>query len=220
MGSSVADQAATWIGVLCAVTVTVLVARRELAPRTGTNAPVRTDEWRDYASGTMQIGPPTAAVTVVAFSDFQCPYCKRFADQFNKLRVEHPEGVRLIFRNLPIQRIHPHARSAALAAECAAEQGRFPEYHDALFATPDLIGKIPWSAFARQAGVSDTISFARCMDSPLVAGRLREDSAAAARLGVTGTPTLLVNRWRLAGAPRAGLLDSLVVAELKAAERR
>lgn len=110
------ETAATICLTACALIMTALVARRELWPRS--SAPQRTSavrDWRSYVGGNERIGPADAPVTIVEFSDFQCPFCRRFALVVDSVEARHPNDVQVVFRNFPIAAIHPFARPAALA---------------------------------------------------------------------------------------------------------
>ncbi len=133
--------------------------------------------------------------------------------------AEYPGKLRIQYRHVPIDAIHPHARSAAIASECANEQGKFEAYHDRLFSAQDSIGKIEWQELAEQVGVPDLDKFTLCIDSRATAeARIKKDSVAAARLGVAGTPNVLVNEWRVEGAPSLEVLRKLIESEIRASE--
>lgn len=108
---------------------------------------------------------------------------------------------------------------AAIASECAAVQGRFEAFHDLLYAEQTSIGLVRYTEFAARAGVVDTVAFGRCLSDPAIRTRLDEDRAAADRLGVRGTPTVLVNSQRFAGGRPADWIANLVRTELAAAGR-
>ena len=163
-----------------------------------------------YETGPMQIGGGAPALTIVEFSDFQCPFCSRLAQSLDRLQTRGKIPIRVIFRNYPLRRIHPFAEAAAAGAECAAEQGRFKEWHDWLFAHQDSIGKLPWSAVARRTGIVDSAAFLTCQRSLRVADRLRSDSVEAARLRITGTPLVMIGRWMFMGAPPDSTIEKYV----------
>ncbi len=203
----------TGVLVLCALAITGLAVRRELMPAASTaaHAPVRqVDDWASYAEGGHRTGPASASVTIVEFSDFQCPFCRMVAPRLDSLRQRSPVPVAIVYRHFPLDR-HPYALAAARASECAADQGRFQEMHDALFREQGAIGQKAWSAYARDAGVPDSAAFARCVEGDGGAARIRRDVAAGNRLGVAATPTLLVNRYQIVGAPPVDTLLAYVV---------
>lgn len=210
----------TAVLVLCALVVTGLLVRRELFPAAASDQGPRervVRDWQSYAVPRHRAGPAGAPVTIVEFSDFQCPFCKTVAGRLDSLRARFPEDVAVVYRHFPL-RIHPHAVSSARASECAAEQGRFWQMHDALFARQDSIGQLSWSRFASAAGVPDPASFQRCIERQEFTG-LHEDTLAGKRLAIEATPTLLINRYQLVGAPPLDALEEYVRRALKDGDR-
>jgi protein-disulfide isomerase len=114
-----------------------------------------------------------------------------------------------VYRHYPLS-THPHARAAAKASECAGAQGRFEPFHDALFASTDSIGVVPWERFARIAGVPDVTRFKACAASEASVPALALDTAAGHELQVTGTPTMLVNERLITGVPPMDTLEAFV----------
>lgn len=212
------EAAATAVLVVCALGVTVMIARRELFATNDPGAslqPKKIKDWRRFDAGIKTIGSRTAPVSVIVFSDFQCPFCARLAHSLDRVRATYPDQVRIVFRNFPIESLHPHAKAAAAAAECSAGQGRFAPLHDLLFQHPDSIGIWQWKTVAERAGIPDIGRFEDCLTSNATTARLGEDSAAAITLGLTGTPTVLINSWLLrSGAPTDSVLDALLRSEL------
>ena len=138
-------------------------------------------------------GASAAPVVVLEFSDFQCPYCGQFARRtLPALRAKYVAAgkVRLVFEHFPLEAIHPLALGSAVLAECARRQGTFWTVHDALFANqPGLGGLVadPGTAFAL-----DGPALSACLGSGQATADVREDAAAAKRLGVTGTPAFFI----------------------------
>lgn len=204
-----APQLATAILVACAVLVTIAVIRSSFlldnANRTSANQTRTERNWEQYLIGGLSIGPRDAPVTIVAFSDYQCPFCRRFAqfhDSLGKLGV----NVKVIYRHFPVPS-HSHSVPAALASECAAQQGRFESMHANLFARSDSFGILKWWDYASRSGVTDSIAFDRCMNDPIPNLALAADTSAGHRLRVGGTPTLLIHELRVDGLPT---FDSLL----------
>jgi protein-disulfide isomerase len=206
----------TGVLVLCAIIITAAVLHREMAgsPPAAAEITLQAD-WRDYATGTRLTGPATALVTITEFADFQCPACKLFEERLGRVRSLYPDEVRVIFRHSPL-RMHLFAMSAARASECANEQGRFVMMHDLLFQHQDSLGAIAWTRIADEAAV-DTVRFAACMKQGKVDARISTDTAAAHRLGITGTPTVLVNGVRFTGTQSEQDLKRIVVMQLQLA---
>ena len=146
-------------------------------------------------------GPEDAPVTIVEFSDFQCSFCARFyAQTYPLIREEFGDRVRFVFKHYPISGLHPDAEPAAMASECANEQGRFWEYHDLLFENQRDLSGPALLRYAEQAGVPDMAQFSECVASQRFASTVRADLLAGDRLGVTGTPTFFINGLPLIGA--------------------
>jgi protein-disulfide isomerase len=205
-------NAAMAVLVVCAIVVTGLVVRREFFTPASVAAPppvTIVQNWQEYAQAGHRMGPASAPISVVVFSDFQCPYCAMAVSGFRELRARHPNDVAVVFRHYPLPS-HPYAVPAAGASECAAEQGRFEAFHDAAFAAQDSLGLIPWLRLAARAGVADTAAFKTCANRTHPPEALARDASAAARLGVSGTPTILVNQYRFRGVAPVDTLDAYV----------
>jgi len=132
-----------------------------------------------------------------------------------RLRLKYPTQTTVLFRHFPLVNAHAFAFSAAVAAECAAEQGRFVAYHDLLFQNQKRFTDTLWQSLATQANVLDSARFARCLGRDETADRVNRDIAAGNELGVTGTPTVLVGDMRLLGAPSFAKLDTIVQKALR-----
>jgi protein-disulfide isomerase len=193
------------------------VIRREAFAAHQVNATPRTVTlWRDFSQSGHWMGPERAPVTVVVFSDFQCPYCALLMHRLGVLRAKYPQDVAVVYRHFPLA-VHQYSMAAARASECAASQGRFEAFHNALFASQEAIGRVPWTHFALTAGVRDTTAFSRCTVSDSALLVVARDSAAAKRLGVEGTPVLLINQTRLEGAQPLDTLEVYVARILHSA---
>jgi len=186
---------------LCALFVTGLVVRREFFPSSPDPVPETRSvaDWRKYTEFGNRIGPADALVTIVEFSDFQCPACRAAFGRLQNVRSKYPDQVAILYRHLPLPN-HPHALGAARASNCAAEQGRFEAYHDALFTNQQAIGEVSWAQFADSAAVADKAAFARCLEQPQTQLAIQRDQDAAKQLGIRATPTLLINDRLVVGA--------------------
>jgi protein-disulfide isomerase len=171
--------------------------------------------WAAFAQSTERIGPPpgSAPVTIVEFADFQCPFCRRAAGVLDSVLSDHPGKISLVWRNDPLDQ-HHYAMGAARAALCASRQGAFPAFHNQLFANADSLGHLPWTRFARAAGVPSLGRFAACMRDTLAFPELDRDTADAARLGVIATPTFLINDLLVVGNVGRDSIEHLVHAAL------
>jgi len=159
------------------------------------------------------LGPEDAAVTIVEFSDFQCPYCRRATPVLTEIRERYPEQVRVVYRHLPLDQIHPRARAAALASECAHDQGAFWEYHDVLFENPQALSDADLRGYAEELGLEPE-PFAECLASRRHEEKVSADVAAAREIGITGTPAFVVNGIVLFGLQTPEELDEVVRQEL------
>jgi protein-disulfide isomerase len=149
--------------------------------------------------GDPSIGPEDAPVTIVEFSDYQCPYCKTWYQQtYDQLMANYPGKIRFVYRDLPLP-MHPEAIPAAEAADCAEEQGAFWKYHDALFSGQYTLGRTAYEQYAADLGL-DTTAFSACLDDHRYQAEVKANAADAARLGLTGTPSFVINGRILIGA--------------------
>jgi protein-disulfide isomerase len=144
-------------------------------------------------------GPADAPVTIVEFSDFQCPYCSRAIDTLKKVEENYAGKIRLVYRDYPLVQIHPNAARAAEAAACANDQGKFWPMHDRLFAHQDKLEAADLKKNAAELGL-DTAAFDQCLDSGRHAEGWRKDSADAERYGVSSTPAFFINGRLIVGA--------------------
>lgn len=198
----------------CALVVTAAVARREFftADAAGPDMnPRSVDNWGQLTSAGQWLGRPDAPVRIVEFSDFQCPFCARTHPVVEAVRRRHPDSVAVLYRHFPLDAIHPHARPAAVASECAAVQGRFGEFASLLFAQQDSLGTTPWARFAARAGVADTIAFSRCVAQSRTMPAVDRDLRVGTETRIEVTPTLVINGLLRPGAITEPVLDSLVM---------
>jgi len=145
------------------------------------------------------IGPADAPVTVIEFSDFQCSYCRVWYQQvYQQLLASYPEKVRFVYRDLPLP-MHPEAVPAAEAANCAGEQGAFWKYHDALFEQQYGLDRAAYEHYASDLGL-DTQAFVACLESHRYQDEIQADADDATRIGITGTPSFVINGRILIGA--------------------
>jgi protein-disulfide isomerase len=197
----------------CCAIVTATAAAYESAKAPAHGNAIRTvANWRSYATEGHRIGPAEAAVTVIAFSDYECPFTRELAQQLRALAVKFPTQFRVIYRDFPLG-IHDHAMEAATAAECADRQGRFRAFHELITTIPTTAFSGSWNALATKSGILDTIAFARCRTSPDVRAKVNADKAVGEILGVTATPGILVNDEQYSGLPKD--IEQVIVRALK-----
>lgn len=148
--------------------------------------------------GAPSLGKPGAPVTVVEFSDFQCPFCRSFAPNLKQIEKEFGDKVHVVYRQYPIPSIHPFAIKAAEASLCANDQGKFWELHDVMFGDQKKLSVSDLKEQARRLGM-DQKKFATCLDTGRYTERVQNDMKEGARAGVTGTPAVFVNGVEVPG---------------------
>jgi protein-disulfide isomerase len=144
-------------------------------------------------------GTADAPVTLVEFSDFHCPFCKRVQPTLTKVLEKYPGKVRLLFRHLPLDGLHPQARNAAEASWCAQDQGKFWEYHDLLFANAPKAGEDDLKHYAGQIDL-DVNMFESCLSQNTHRDSIQRDIDEVTKLGMSGTPAFFINGRPLSGA--------------------
>jgi len=157
-------------------------------------------------------GPEDAPITIVEFSDFECPFCSRINPTLAQVRQNYADQVRIVFRQYPLP-MHPNAVKAAEASLCAHEQGKFWEMHDVMFADQQQLGVEQLKAKASGIGL-DPEDFNQCLDSGEYADEVQADLAAGAEAGVSGTPAMFVNGIPISGAVPYDQLSSVIDEEL------
>lgn len=162
-------------------------------------------------------GPEDAPITIVEFSDFNCPFCQRVNPTLAELERRYPEQVRIVFRHYPLAQLHPRARAIAEASVCADEQGRFWEFHDAVFADGSAMADEAIRATAEGVAL-DLAAFDACLADGRASQVVARDMEAASAAGVTGTPAFFVNGIRLSGAQPIEAFVKLIDKELAATE--
>jgi protein-disulfide isomerase len=143
-------------------------------------------------------GPANAAVTIVEFSDFECPYCGQLFPTLKQVEKNYPQQVRIVYRQFPLTNIHPRAQKAAEASLCANDQQKFWEFHDSMFGNQSELSM----ADLRQRAVDlklNTETFNKCLESGRHVPAIQADLQEGARNGVTGTPALFINGRMLTG---------------------
>jgi len=164
--------------------------------------------------GFPSIGPKDAPIVIVEFSDFQCPYCKRFFDEtYKQLLADYPGKIRFVFRHLPLTSIHPEAYPAAEASMCANEQNSFWEYHDKVFENQDKLGRELYLQIANDLNL-DKPAFENCINTGKFKAVVQQDSDYAVNLGIQSTPTFFINGLALVGAQPIEAFKQVIDMEL------
>lgn len=159
------------------------------------------------------LGIAEAPITIVAFIDFECPFCQRAYPIFAQMTAQYDPAVRVVFKHFPIESIHPRANGAALAAACAHEQGKFWEYYNVLFEQKTL-GAPQLEQYADSIGLQSA-QFTNCIETRRYAAKIEQDIADGLDLGVRGTPTYFLNNTKVEGVTSLETWNTLILDHLK-----
>jgi protein-disulfide isomerase len=165
-------------------------------------------------AGSPALGPADAPITIVEFSDYECPYCRRWhLETLPRLRAAYPEQLRFVFRDFPITSIHANAAPAAEAAHCAGEQDAFWEFNEKLFTMELGLSPSAYKQYASGLGL-DEQAFGECVDERRYAKDVQDDFEFAANLGIRSTPTFFINGIALVGAQPFEVFQQVIDLEL------
>ncbi|MDV6235013.1 thioredoxin domain-containing protein [Leptospira ellisii] len=159
------------------------------------------------------LGPENAKVTVIEFSDFECPYCKRSQDVNSQLRAKYKDQIRWVFRDYPLS-FHPNAMFAHIAANCSAPQGKYWEFFNVLFANSGNLSKERVLDLARNSGL-EMKAFSQCVNDAAVRKEVEADMAEGEKYGVSGTPAFFINGIMVEGAQPIEAFTKVIDQELK-----
>jgi protein-disulfide isomerase len=159
------------------------------------------------------LGPKNAPVTIVAFSDFECPFCGRVIPTLKQLEQDYKGKIRVAFKNSPLP-FHQNAKPAAMAALAANEQGKFWEMHDKLFANQRALDRASLEKYAQEIGLNMN-QFKAALDSNKFQAQLDADMAESTRVGVNGTPSFFINGRSVVGAQPVDAFKRIIDEELK-----
>ena len=171
------------------------------------------------AADDASVGPANAPVTIIEFSDFQCPFCQRVMPTLKQVRARYGDRVRLVWKDFPLTTIHPQAFKAAEAGNCAREQGKFWELHDRLFANQQALQPELLKKYAADAGL-DGAKFNACLDTAKYSDHVQEQMGVGTGLGVASTPSIFVNGRLIAGAQPFETFVAIVDEELDRAKSK
>src|SRR5215510_6631551 len=164
-------------------------------------------------------GGANAPVTIIEFSDFHCPFCGKVQTALSQVMARYGDKVKLVYRHMPIDQLHPQARRAAEAAACANEQGKFWEYHDRLYAAGTDASQEKLKSLA-QAVSLDVAAFESCLNSGKHRQAIQKEVEDAARIGMNATPSFLINGRFFSGAQPLESFVRVIEDELRQAELR
>lgn len=177
-------------------------------------APAEQKRYNVSDGGNSAIGPADAPVTLIEFSDYQCPYCKLWYDQvYQRLMKEYEGKLRFVYRDFPLTGIHPDAAPAAQAANCAGEQNAYFKFHDALFSDQYGLGQNAYLQYATDLGL-DMTAFKTCLSENRYADEVDADLKDGFSIGVASTPTFFVNGVIIVGAQPYEAFKQIIDQEL------
>jgi len=160
------------------------------------------------------LGPADAPITIIEFSDYQCPYCVRWYEQVYQLLMQEYAGkIRFVYRDFPLISLHPDAAPAANAANCAGEQNAYYQFHDALFSNQLGLVRHAYIQYATSLGL-DVDAFQTCLDEERYAGEVEADMRYGYSIGVSSTPTFYINGLAVVGAQPYEIFQQIIEQEL------
>lgn len=201
-------------------TMMALVARNQLASRPVAVEPLRSqmlppEQWQRLLDQARVIaGPPGGtrgrSISLLEFSDFECPACRQFSRTIAASSARYAGRVTWLYRDYPLEPIHPQAMTAAKAGICADSAGAFPAFYKVVFDSQDSLPQVHWAKLAQRAGVQDTVRFLSCLTGGASVRLVERDMMLGDSVGVLGTPTVIVNGVRLSRPPTGAELDSIL----------
>jgi len=160
------------------------------------------------------LGSENAPITIIEFSDYECPYCRQWhSEVYSQLIDTYSDQIRFVYRDFPLESIHPNANSAAEAANCAHKQGVFWDYHDMLFSNEKGLGSTAYLEYASQLEI-DQAAFQECIETDRYQAEVQADFEFAADLGVRSTPTFFINGIAVVGAQPFEIFQQVIDREL------
>jgi protein-disulfide isomerase len=165
------------------------------------------------AASDPSLGSASAPVTLIEFSDYQCPYCGRVEPTLKRLRTAYGDKIRFVWKDYPLTQIHPQAFKAGEAAHCAGDQGKYWELHDVLFSKQSELQIDDLKRHALTLGLKAD-AFNQCLDTSKYGERVRDGVAEGGQVGVNSTPTIFINGRRLSGAQPYEVFAAIIDEEL------
>ncbi len=164
--------------------------------------------------GYPSIGPEDAPITIVEFSDYECPFCQKWHDQvYKQIMAAYPGKIRFVYRNLPLTQLHPQAMSAAEASLCAGDQNAFWKYHEKIFENANALNDDLYATLAADLGLNTT-TFETCMNNRKHKAAVEADMQFAIDMGVQSTPTFFINGLAIVGAQPLNVFQQVIDEEL------
>ncbi|MCL4562356.1 MAG: DsbA family protein [Chloroflexi bacterium] len=189
----------------------VAQAKTPAAQNSTPAAPTRYDIPID---GEETLGPANAPITLIEFSDYECPYCRKWHDEvFTKLLEAYPNKIRFVYRDFPLEGLHQNATAAAEAAHCAGEQGKYWEFADKLFTAEQSLGADAYKKYATDLSL-DATKFDECLTTRRFQSKVENSYNFASQLGIRSTPTFFINGLALVGAQPYEVFQQVIDQEL------
>ena len=186
----------------------------DLKKREDTNKPLSAEKQAKLAANaTATFGSSDAKVTLVEFSDFECPYCSRAADTLNEVKKAFGDKVHFIFRQFPLG-FHKNAQLAAEASLAANAQGKFWEYHDLMFENQKQLARTDLDGYAEKLGL-DLTKFKKALDDNTYTSTVKDDLKLGEIAAVSGTPSMFINGSRVSNPTDFASIKGMIEAELK-----
>lgn len=165
-------------------------------------------------AGNSILGSDTAPITIIEFSDYECPFCQRWHQEvFPKIQEAYGDKVRLVYRDFPLYGVHPNAETAAEAANCAGEQERYYDFHNLLLSGEKAFGSDTYNAYAQNLKLN-LADFKKCMEEHRYQAEVKADYDYASQLGVRSTPTFFINGLAVVGAQPFEVFQQVIDLEL------
>jgi protein-disulfide isomerase len=203
---------------VCAVVIVGLLLRREFASDTGPDPfraldakPRRVENWNELKASGFVLRSPGAPLSLVVFADLECPACKSLHARLDKLMTEAGTDLEVVLVHFPLS-IHRFARSAARAAECAAFSGDIARFVDVAYAKQDSFGLKPWTQYAAEASVQDTVAFALCARDTARVNRIEAGRSLGEAMNLQGTPAIVIDGWYFPRMPNDTQFGEIVKA--------
>lgn len=156
-----------------------------------------------------RFGNPTADITIIAFIDFECPYCRRAYSSFESIRERYEPVVQVVFKHFPLESIHPNAGTAAIAAQCAEEQNAFWPFYREIF-TEQQLSSNAYTSYANKLSLNIS-QFETCQSAPKMKRTVEQDLQDGINIGVRGTPTYMVNGTIVEGIISEEQWDAIII---------